>query len=242
MSNEIPIMPVETDNAHHRVIRTFVKRAGRTTTGQARALEILAPQFVLNFQNQMFDPMASWGQERAHLPMILEIGFGMGEATAKIAQSLPNINFLCCEVHQPGVGALLKRIEELDLKNIRIFSHDAVEILQQMIADNMLDGIHLFFPDPWHKKRHHKRRFMQAPMVALLCQKLKQGGYFHCATDWEPYAQQSLEVLRAQTQLKNSSTHENGYSDKPSYRPLTKFETRGLRLGHGVWDLIFTKK
>lgn len=172
---------------------------------------------------------------------VFEIGFGMGEATAQIAHVLPDTLFLACEVHQPGVGALLKRIEEQNIPNIRIISHDAVQVLDKMIGQKALDGIHIFFPDPWHKKRHNKRRLIQQPFIATLVQHLKPGGYLHCATDWQPYAEQILEVLSTEPALKNTATSPDGYAEKPHYRPLTKFENRGIKLGHGVWDVVFQK-
>ena len=170
---------------------------------------------------------------------VLEIGFGMGEATAQIAAGMPADNFLCCAVHTPGVGALLKRIEEKNLTNIRILQHDAVEVIDHMLAPDSLDGIHIFFPDPWHKKKHNKRRLIQAPLIAKLAARLKPGGYLHCATDWQPYAEQILEVLGAEPTLQNTSP--DGYAPKPDYRPLTKFENRGIKLGHGVWDVVFKR-
>jgi tRNA (guanine-N7-)-methyltransferase len=163
----------------------------------------------------------------------------MGEATAHIAALMPEKNFLCCEVHEPGVGALLKRIGEQGLANIRIVPHDAVEVLEHMVAPESLAGVHVFFPDPWHKKRHHKRRLIQPPVVARIASRLQRAGYVHCATDWEHYAQQMLEVLAAEPTLENTSA---GYAARPEYRPLTKFENRGLKLGHGVWDLVFRKR
>ncbi|HWU67071.1 MAG TPA: tRNA (guanosine(46)-N7)-methyltransferase TrmB, partial [Methylophilus sp.] len=169
---------------------------------------------------------------------ILEIGFGMGDATAKIAQTLPDSDFLAVEVHTPGVGSLLKLMQEGDIQNIRIIQHDAVEVLQNMLKDASLDGVHIFFPDPWHKKRHHKRRLIQAEFVKLLCSKLKEGAYIHVATDWQEYAEWVLEVLQAEPLLRNTATD---YAEKPAYRPLTKFENRGLKLGHGVWDLVFKR-
>ena len=172
-------------------------------------------------------------------PTVLEIGFGMGEATAQIASGMPDSNFLCCEVHTPGVGALLKRIEEQSLTNIRILQHDAVEVIDHMLAPASLDGVHIFFPDPWHKKKHNKRRLIQAPLIAKLAQRLKPGGYLHCATDWQPYADQILQVLSEEPMLANTSP--DGYAPKPDYRPLTKFENRGIRLGHGVWDVVFKR-
>ena len=163
----------------------------------------------------------------------------MGEATAHIARVRPDDNFLCCEVHEPGVGALLKRIGEQELSNIRIVQHDAVEVMRDMIADGALAGVHLFFPDPWRKKRHFKRRIIQADFVALVARKLAPGGYLHCATDWEDYAHWMLDVLGAEPLLYNSA---EGFSPRPAYRPLTKFENRGLKLGHGVWDLVFRRR
>ena len=163
----------------------------------------------------------------------------MGEATAHIARVRPDDNFLCCEVHEPGVGALLKRIGEQDITNIRILQHDAVEVIDNMLPEASLDGVHIFFPDPWHKKKHNKRRLIQEPLVAKLARRLRPGGYIHCATDWEPYAVQMLEVLGAEPLLANTA---QGYAAKPDYRPLTKFENRGIRLGHGVWDLVFERR
>ncbi|MGQ0710831.1 MAG: tRNA (guanosine(46)-N7)-methyltransferase TrmB [Rhodoferax sp.] len=239
-----------------RTVKSFVKRAGRTTTGQSRAFELWGPQFLLPYQQDAIDFEAAFAystraraekglQTTAPPARVLEIGFGMGEATAHIAGVLPGTDFLCCEVHEPGVGALLKRIGEQGLSNIRICAHDAVEVIDHMLPEQSLDGVHIFFPDPWHKTRHHKRRLIQPPLVAKLAARLKVGGYIHCATDWEPYAQQMLEVLGAEALLKNralaSHPDLNGYAPKPHYRPLTKFEKRGLRLGHGVWDLVFER-
>jgi tRNA (guanine-N7-)-methyltransferase len=221
---------------HPRPIRSFVRRTGRTTVGQARALQALGPEYLLPYREAPLDLAAAFGRDA---PTILEIGFGMGEATAHIAAEMPQANFLCCEVHDPGVGALLKRIGELGLANIRIVQHDAVEVLEHMLAPGSLAGVHVFFPDPWHKLRHHKRRLIQPPLVDKLVDRLAAGGYIHCATDWEPYAQQMLEVLGAQPQLVNTA---EGFAPRPAYRPLTKFENRGIRLGHGVWDVVFRKR
>lgn len=221
-----------------RAIRSFVRRAGRTTAGQGRALGALGPQFVLPYSGQPLDMQAVF--ERV-APTVLEIGFGMGEATAHIAALQPDTNFLCCEVHPPGVGALLLRIEQMQLRNIRIIAHDAVQVLEHMLTPGQLAGVHVFFPDPWHKKRHHKRRLIQPPLVHLLAQRLGPQGYVHCATDWEPYAQQMLQVLSAEPLLRNSAA-DGGYAPRPPYRPETKFERRGLRLGHGVWDLVFVRQ
>jgi len=227
--------------AHPKAIKSFVKRAGRTTTGQAKAFETLGPRFLCAYTGNALDPNL-WGTERAQLPRVLEIGFGMGEATAHIAGLMPDTNFLCCEVHEPGVGALLKRIGENDLHNIRILQHDAVEVLDHMLGEATLAGIHIFFPDPWHKKRHHKRRLIQPALVQRLASRLQVGGYLHLATDWQPYAEQMLQALSAEPLLRNSVEDATGYAPKPHYRPLTKFENRGLRLGHGVWDLVFLRR
>jgi len=231
-------VPPPEDGHPHRRLRSFVRRAGRTTAGQSKAVETLGPEFLLPFREAPLDVDAAFGR---HAPTVLEIGFGMGEATAHIARVRPEDNFLCCEVHEPGVGALLKRIGEQELRNIRICAHDAVEVLQHMVAPNSLAGIHIFFPDPWHKKRHHKRRLIQPPFVRQLAEHLALGGYLHCATDWQPYAEQMLEVLRAETLLVNTSDSAEGWAPKPDYRPLTKYENRGLKLGHGVWDLVFRR-
>ncbi len=229
-----------------KTIKSYVRRAGRTTTGQAKAFEEQGPKFLLPYTESTIDLIAAYdsaqrptGQNDSEIrPTILEIGFGMGEATAHIAALLPEKNFLCCEVHEPGVGALLKRIGEQHLSNIRILAHDAVEVIDHMLPLQSLDGIHVFFPDPWHKLKHNKRRLLQPMLVAKLAARLKIGGYLHCATDWEPYAQQMLEVLGAEPLLKNTAPD---YALKPAYRPLTKFENRGLKLGHGVWDLVFER-
>jgi tRNA (guanine-N7-)-methyltransferase len=221
---------------HPRRIRSFVTRAGRTSTGQRRALDELGPRFVLPYTPERADWPAIYGRQA---PLVLEIGFGMGASTAEIAALRPQDDFLGVEVHEPGVGALLKLIGDQELGNIRIIQHDAVEVLEQMIAPESLEGVHIFFPDPWHKARHHKRRLIQPPFVAQLAARLKPGGYLHCATDWENYAEQMLEVLSAEPTLENTAS---GYAPRPDYRPVTKFERRGLRLGHGVWDLLFRKR
>jgi tRNA (guanine-N7-)-methyltransferase len=218
-----------------RGIRSYVVRAGRMGSGQERALAELGPRFVLPFAAAVPDWDGLFGR---HAPHVLEIGFGMGGATAEIAQALPGTDFIGVEVHTPGVGALLRQIGERGLSNLRIVQHDAVEVLEQMVEPASLAGVHVFFPDPWHKKRHHKRRLIQPPFVRLLASRLAPGGYLHCATDWQPYAEQMLEVLGAEPSLRNRS---DGYAPRPLYRPLTKFEQRGLKLGHGVWDLVFER-
>ena len=228
------------EGVHLRQIKSYVLRAGRMGPGQQRAFEQFGPRFLLAYDaTQRLDPLAVFGRSA---PLIMEIGFGMGGATAHIAQVRPDDNFLCCEVHEPGVGALLKLCGEQDIGNIRIFQHDAVEVLDHMLPEQSLDGVHIFFPDPWHKARHHKRRLIQSPFVNRLARHLKPGGYLHLATDWQPYAEQMLEVLSAEPLLANTApAGGEGYVPKPDYRPLTKFENRGLKLGHGVWDLVFRR-
>jgi tRNA (guanine-N7-)-methyltransferase len=226
---EAPVHPL------HRRLKSFVKRAGRTTEGQARAFAELGPLFLLPYRPEPLDLAAAFGRVA---PTVLEIGFGMGEATAHIAALQPEKNFLCCEVHEPGVGALLKRIGEQQLGNIRICAHDAVDVIDHMLVPGTLAGVHVFFPDPWHKTRHNKRRLIQPPFVRKLADRLAPGGYLHCATDWQPYAEQMLEVLSQEPLLRNTAA---GYAPKPDYRPLTKFENRGLKLGHGVWDVVFQR-
>ena len=203
--------------------------------GQVRALNDLGPRFILPFAPQPLDLDAAFGRSAPH---VLEIGFGMGAATAAAAAAMPGTDFIAIEVHPPGVGALLKRMGEQGLTNLRIVQHDAVEVLAQMIPPASLAGIHIWFPDPWHKKKHHKRRLIQPAFISMLIQHLRPGGYLHCATDWEHYAEQMLEVLSAEPGLINTAA---GYAPRPDWRPLTKFENRGLQLGHGVWDLLFSR-
>jgi tRNA (guanine-N7-)-methyltransferase len=227
--------PMFYDPTVHR-IRSFVTRAGRLSTAQARAIETLGTQFCISYAKAPLDFDQAFGR---HAPTILEIGFGMGETTAKIAAGMPQNNFLGVEVHTPGVGSLLKLIGEEKLSNLRLIQHDAVEVITDMIAPGSLSGAHIFFPDPWHKARHNKRRLIQAPLATLLASRIAPGGYLHCATDWQDYAEQMLQVLGAEPMLQNSA---DGYAPRPDYRPVTKFENRGLRLGHGVWDLVFKKR
>lgn len=226
----------EAPDLSKRHIRSFVLRQGRVSTAQQRAIDTLLPRFGIPYQPHSLDLDRTFGRTA---PKILEIGFGMGDSTATIALAHPENDYLALEVHTPGVGNLLKLIETQRLTNIRIMQHDAVEVLRDMVGDGVLDGVHIFFPDPWHKARHNKRRLIQTPFVAQLVQKLKPGGYIHVATDWKDYAEQVLKVLSADAMLQNTATD---YAPRPTYRPLTKFELRGLKLGHGVWDLVFTKK
>jgi tRNA (guanine-N7-)-methyltransferase len=217
-------------------VRSYVLRGGRMGSGQQRALTELAPRFVLPYREQAVDWAAAFGRSA---PLVLEIGFGMGDATAAIAAASPGINFVGVEVHPPGVGALLQHIDSLVLRNLRIVQHDAVAVLTHMLAPLTFAGAMVFFPDPWPKKRHHKRRLIQPPLVSLLASRLASGATLHLATDWEPYAQQMLEVLNAEPTLANTA---DGFAPRPAYRPLTKFERRGERLGHASRDLVFRKR
>ena len=222
--------------SEHRPIRSFVLRQGRVSNAQRRAHETLLPLYGISFADSLIDLNQVFGRSA---PKFLEIGFGMGETTAAIAQAHPQNDYLAIDVHTPGVGSLLKLIEESGLSNLRIIQHDAVEVLQRMLPPECLDGTHIFFPDPWPKARHHKRRLIQPQFIALLSERLKHGGYVHVATDWEEYAQQILQVLGNEPQLANTAAD---YAPCPAYRPSTKFEQRGLKLGHGVWDLVFRRK
>lgn len=223
-------------DAPSRPIRSYVLRQGRVSNAQRRAVDTLLPRFGVPFEPALADLDALFGR---CAPRFLEIGFGMGETTAAIAAAHPAHDYLGIEVHTPGVGSLLKSLDEGGLSNVRVIQHDAVEVLERMIAPASFDGAHVFFPDPWPKKRHHKRRLLQPPLVALLASRLKAGGYLHAATDWAEYAEQILEVFSNETALENTA---GDYAPRPAYRPLTKFEQRGLRLGHGVWDIVFHRK
>ena len=231
VSADAPALPEK-----RRPIRSFVLRQGRVSIAQARACAQLLPRYGIPYAPQPLDLERTFGRRA---PKILEIGFGMGETTAAIAAAHPENDYLGIEVHTPGVGSLLKRIDERGIGNLRLIQHDAVEVLREMIAPGALDGAHIFFPDPWPKKRHHKRRLVQPDFVALLASRIKPGGYVHLATDWQEYAEQMLAVLSAEPMLANTAA---GYAPRPDYRPQTKFETRGLKLGHGVWDVVFRKQ
>ncbi len=220
----------------HPRIQSFIRRQGRATAGQQNAIDNVWDKYCLDPEktydyNQVFDREA---------PLIVEIGFGNGSSLAEMAETNPDLNYLGIEVHRPGIGHLLLLLEEKGLNNVRIYHHDAIEILELKIPDNSLAAVNLFFPDTWQKRRHHKRRIVRPAFVALLNKKLKSGGYFHAATDWEHYAKDMLSTLSSTDGLSNISK-ENNYCQRPGHRPLTKFEDRGLRLGHGVWDLIFKK-
>jgi len=232
----IPDPPADGNARPHRPVRSYVLRQGRMSPAQQRALEDLLPRFGIPYRATPLDLDRAFGRAA---PRVLEIGSGMGEATAAIAQARPRDDFLCIEVHSPGVGSLLKRVAELGLTNIRVIQHDAVEIVAAMVPPASLSGIHVFFPDPWPKKRHHKRRLLTPAFVRELALRLAPGGYLHVATDWEDYAQEILAVLAAEPLLANAAT---GFAARPDYRPLTKFEARGLKLGHGVRDLVFRRR
>lgn len=227
-----PAKPV----SHPDHIRSFVLRQGRVSNAQQRYYDEGMPRWGIPYAPAALDLPALFGRSA---PCFLEIGCGMGETTATIAAAHPQYDYLGIEVHAPGVGSLLKEIATRELANLRVIRHDAVEVVRDMIAPDALAGIHIYFPDPWPKKRHHKRRLIQPPFVALLASRLAPGGYLHCATDWEEYAEQMLAVLSAEPLLRNTAA---GFAPCPAWRPQTKFETRGLRLGHGVWDVLFTRR
>jgi len=221
-----------------RKIRSFVRREGRLTTGQQHALDTLWPKYGIDMSDTALDLGSIFGNEQ---PVILEIGFGNGDSLAQMAKGNPGLNYLGIEVHRPGVGHLLYLIEKQGIENLRIMSEDAVEIIRNQIPEQALTGVQLFFPDPWPKKKHHKRRIVQPEFVKLLASRLKPGGFFHMATDWENYAEHMLEVMSAAEDFENS-TKEGDFIPRPDSRPLTKFEQRGQRLGHGVWDLLYIRK
>lgn len=218
-------------------VKSFVKREGRLTKGQARALETCWETMGLSIDMGMLNLSEVFGNEN---PVVLEIGFGMGKSLVEMAAAATELNFIGIEVHRPGVGACLADAELAGVSNLRVFEHDAVEVLAHCIPDSSLHRVQLYFPDPWHKKRHHKRRLVQPEFVEKLRAKIALGGVFHMATDWEHYAEHMLEVMQANDKFSNQS-ETNDYVPRPDYRPITKFETRGQRLGHGVWDLLFER-
>ena len=230
------LQPMNETDARRRPIRSYVLRQGRITQAQQTALDLLWPHYGLE-PNDLLEPIRVFGRSA---PLIAEIGFGNGESLAHMAAATPEHDFIGIEVHRPGVGHLLMKIRELGLTNVRVYCADAVEILTTCIADGSLDRIQVFFPDPWHKKRHHKRRLVSAPFAELVAAKLKPDGILHCATDWEDYALHMLEVLEGSAPFANLAGT-GRYSERPEYRPLTKFEHRGQRLGHGVWDLLYRR-
>ncbi len=221
-----------------RQIRSFVLRTGRMTDGQKKAYEAAWPNFGLNLSDGLIDNKLVFDRV---CPVVLEIGFGMGDSLVEMAEAAPEQNFIGIEVHTPGVGRLLNHVVDKNLNNLRVYCDDAVEVLDQCIADESLNKVQIFFPDPWHKKKHHKRRIIQAAFVQKLRAKLKPGGFIHLATDWEHYAEHMMEVMTAAEGFENICGHE-AFSPRPDFRPITKFERRGQRLGHGVWDLLFEKQ
>ncbi|MGC0877515.1 tRNA (guanosine(46)-N7)-methyltransferase TrmB [Pantoea agglomerans] len=237
MINDVITPEFDENGRPLRRIRSFVRRQGRLTKGQQQALDTLWPVMGVEYQPEPVDLPALFGREA---PVTLEIGFGMGASLVTMAQNTPHQNFLGIEVHAPGVGACLAAAKEADVQNLRVMCHDAVEVLEKMIPDNSLRMVQLFFPDPWHKARHNKRRIVQVPFADLVMRKLKLGGVFHMATDWEAYAEHMLEVMNSIDGYRNQSEQQN-YVPRPETRPLTKFEQRGQRLGHGVWDLMFER-
>lgn len=218
-------------------VKSYVKREGRLTNGQERALVEFGPTMGLEYAPVPVNLTEVFGRQA---PVVLEIGFGMGQSLVEMAKAAPELNFIGIEVHRPGVGACLGGAGELGLTNLRVMEYDAVDVLKQMIADASLHRVQLFFPDPWHKKRHHKRRLVQPEFAALIAQKLASAGTFHMATDWEPYAEHMIEVMQTMPQFANTAT-DGMFVPRPDYRPITKFETRGQRLGHGVWDIVYKR-
>ena len=232
------IEQAQQEGKYIRKVRSFVKREGRLTNAQARALEEHGATMGLNHENSLINPSALFGNDN---DLIVEIGFGMGKSLVEMAKNAPELNFIGIEVHRPGVGACMATANEEGVTNLKVYEHDAIEILADCIPDSSLTTVQLFFPDPWHKKKHHKRRIVQADFVETIRQKLKVGGVFHMATDWENYAECMLEDMQSAPGFENKS-ESNDYVPRPDSRPLTKFESRGQRLGHGVWDLQFTRK
>ncbi len=225
------------DQKPMRTVRSFVLRAGRMTEGQQRGLDEAWPELGLEIAGGMIEPAAVFGREA---PLVLEIGFGMGDSLLQMARQMPENNYIGIEVHRPGVGRLLNNVRTEGLGNIRVYAEDAIEVLAHCIPDGSLDCLQLFFPDPWHKKKHNKRRILQPAFVKAVRSKLKIGGVFHMATDWENYAEQMMDVMSAAEGYRNSAGA-GEFSPQPDFRPVTKFQNRGEKLGHGVWDLIFER-
>ncbi|GGI73158.1 tRNA (guanosine(46)-N7)-methyltransferase TrmB [Shewanella gelidii] len=235
--SEVTTAEFNEDGKYLRKVRSFVLREGRLTKGQAQAMEQQWPVMGIDYSDQAIDLNEVFGRDA---DTVLEIGFGMGASLVEMAKAAPSENFIGIEVHKPGVGACLADAAAAEVTNLKVFHHDAVEVLEHTIADNSLARVQLFFPDPWHKKRHHKRRIVQTEFAELILRKLKVGGVFHLATDWENYSEHMLEVMSAVDGYRNQSKT-NDFVERPEHRPLTKFEARGQRLGHGVWDLMFEK-
>ncbi len=228
----------DTDTQHHRKIKSFVLRAGRMTTGQQRGWDVVFPKQGLKLENNLLDLEATFGRKA---PLVVEIGFGMGLSLIEMAGNEPDKNFIGIEVHRPGVGSLMNEADKAGLSNLRAYCDDAVEVLKKCIPDNSISRMQIYFPDPWHKKRHNKRRLVQPAFISTIFPKMKTGGVLHMATDWENYAEQMMEVMSA-AEGWNNQMGESQYAPRPDYRPETKFERRGHRLGHGVWDLLFEKE
>ncbi len=239
MSEKKVLSAEEIEILKKKHIRSFTLRRGHISQAQKRALEELLPRYAVQYEPKLLDAEALFGRKA---PLVFEIGCGMGETTAAIAQMHPEVNFLGCEVFSAGVGALAKRLDEMSLTNVRIIQHDAVEVIKDMIGENSLDGVHIYFPDPWRKARHHKRRLVAQPFIHELVSRIRPGGYLHCATDWENYAEQMFEVLEGEELLKNLHDDFSPVMANPlTERPMTKFHARGERLGHGVWDLVYER-
>ena len=221
-------------------VKSFVKREGRLTKAQAKAIDENWPSMGLSIEQGLLNLDEVFARKDDKVKRILEIGFGMGKSLVEMAVNAPDSDFIGIEVHRPGVGACLASAQEAGVTNLRVFEHDAIEVLDKSIADESLDRLQLFFPDPWHKTRHHKRRIVQTEFVAHIRTKLKIGGEFHMATDWEPYAEHMIEVMQQAQGFENTSNN-GDFVPRPDYRPITKFEVRGQKLGHGVWDIIFKR-
>ncbi len=239
MTEKKTLTPEEIEVLKNRHIRSFTLRRGHISQAQKRSLEEIVPRYALQYEEKRIDAEAIFGRKA---PLVLEIGCGMGETTARIAQAHPEVDFIGCEVFAAGVGALAMRLDEMALTNVRIVQHDAVEVVKNMLGEETLDGIHIYFPDPWRKARHHKRRLVAQPFIHELVKRLKKGAYIHCATDWENYSEQMMEVLSGEELLKNRYEGFSPVMANPiTERPMTKFHARGERLGHGVWDLVFER-
>lgn len=230
-----------TENVHPRTIKSFVIRSGRMTAGQLKAYQALWMKYGIEADGAVVDFSKIFSRTA---PVILEIGFGMGDSLIEMAERYSQNNYLGIEVHKPGVGRLLGNIAQRQLSNVRVMQYDALQILKKQIPDHCLHAVYLFFPDPWHKRKHHKRRIVNDEFVQLVGKKLQKNGFLHMATDWQDYAAQMLDTMQRASGFNNCATNcknNGGYIPRPDYRPMTKFERRGKRLGHGVWDILFQK-